>query len=135
MTNTAVALPPLPTTEPAPTADKLMCGPLVVDVPNWAATVAGRNVDCTYVEFLLLAGFVRHPNRVQRYAELAAAMGYPGEGDEPSFRARLRTHMARLRRKLAEAGFQGISTVNRVGYRFELPAALTSTPARAHMPG
>ena len=134
MTSTTLPHPGPRIAEPTEAEGRLVCGPLVVDVSKWAITVDGRDVDCTYVEFLLLASCTRHPNRVQRYADLAIVLGYPGEGDEPSFRARLRTHMARLRRKLEDAGFQGISTVNRVGYRFEMPAPIGPGPA-LEMPG
>ncbi|GGL91700.1 transcriptional regulator [Streptomyces fumigatiscleroticus] len=105
---------PVTTTDPAPvrrTADDAVR----IDPAHRVATVDGRELDLTYLEFELLAHLVRHPHHVHARERLMAAVwGYDHIGDGRT----VDVHIARLRRKLGKAHRHRIVTVRRVGYKY-----------------
>lgn len=86
-----------------------------IDAAQRTASVDGRDLDLTYLEFELLAHLVAHPHRVHTRDQLVTSVwGYGHVGDGRT----VDVHIARLRRKLG-AQFRGaIQTVRRVGYKY-----------------
>ncbi|MGW2820310.1 winged helix-turn-helix domain-containing protein [Streptomyces sp. NPDC001443] len=114
-----VALPDTPqAAEPAVPAPG---EPLVrIDTAQRTASVSGRRLDLTYLEFELLAHLVAHPNRVHTRDHLVSTVwGYGHVGDGRT----VDVHVARLRRKLGVEHRRSIQTVRRVGYKFSPPIA------------
>jgi len=115
-------------TDPAPSATSEPAlppaGPTGQDVPESAirvdrdrrtATVEGRTLDLTYLEFELLAHLVAHPRRVHTRDQLVNTVwGYGHVGDGRT----VDVHVARLRRKLGPKHRRRIITVRRVGYKY-----------------
>ncbi len=91
----------------------LRVGRLTVERERFLATVDGRPVDLTYLEFSVLALIVEQAGRVAPYDVLALALW---EDASPSTRRRLAVLISRVRAKLGPAA-QYIDTVQRVGYR------------------
>ena len=93
--------------------------PLVrIDPARRTATVDGRELDLTYLEFELLAHLVAHPHRVHTRDRLVTTVwGYGHVGDGRT----VDVHVARLRRKLGAQHRQTIRTVRRVGYKYTPP--------------
>ncbi|MEU9444409.1 winged helix-turn-helix domain-containing protein [Streptomyces sp. NPDC048304] len=93
--------------------------PLVrIDPVRRTASVDGRELDLTYLEFELLAHLVAHPHRVHTRDQLVTTVwGYGHVGDGRT----VDVHIARLRRKLGAEHRQTIQTVRRVGYKYTPP--------------
>jgi len=91
-------------------AERLMLGPVTVDVPGRRVWVSDRPVHLTATEFDLLTHLLRTPGRVwQREELLAAVWGYADAGSRT-----VDVHVAQLRAKLgADAPLR---TVRGVGY-------------------
>ncbi|MEU1626880.1 winged helix-turn-helix domain-containing protein [Streptomyces sp. NPDC020096] len=88
---------------------------LTVDTERRVASIGGRVLRLTYLEFGLLAHLVAHPRRVHSRAQLIAAVwNQPAVGDTRT----VDVHIARLRSKLGPDHRQLISTVRQVGYSF-----------------
>ncbi len=88
---------------------------LTVDVERRVASVDGRVLRLTYLEFELLAHLVAHPRRVHSRAQLIAAVwNQPAVGDTRT----VDVHIARLRGKLGADHRKLIATVRQVGYRY-----------------
>ncbi|MER8010516.1 MULTISPECIES: winged helix-turn-helix domain-containing protein [unclassified Streptomyces] len=86
-----------------------------IDGVQRTASVDGRELDLTYLEFELLAHLVTHPNRVHTRDQLVTTVwGYGHVGDGRT----VDVHIARLRRKLGAEHRQAIQTVRRVGYKY-----------------
>ncbi|MER5636916.1 winged helix-turn-helix domain-containing protein [Kitasatospora sp. NPDC002227] len=86
-----------------------------VDTERRHATVDGRQLDLTYLEFELLAHLTEHPQRVHTRDQLVSAVwGYGHVGDGRT----VDVHVARLRRKLGPGHRDTIVTVRRVGYKY-----------------
>ncbi|MGW2640922.1 winged helix-turn-helix domain-containing protein [Streptomyces sp. NPDC001348] len=102
------------------TADGTDADPLVrIDAVQRTASVDGRELELTYLEFELLAHLVAHPNRVHTRDQLVTTVwGYGHVGDGRT----VDVHIARLRRKLGAAHRGTIRTVRRVGYKYSPPA-------------
>jgi DNA-binding response OmpR family regulator len=126
---------------PNPTADHptdqderyLRHGRLLVDLTGFSVTVGGRDVPLTFSEFLLFKTLVlRQPQTLDRETltrvlNARQLPSKPGWGD-----ARIRSidiHMSRIRRKFARAGYDCITTMRYVGYRFVPPAEGHDTDA------
>ncbi|GHI08235.1 transcriptional regulator [Streptomyces cellostaticus] len=109
-----VAVPDAP--EPAAEAGG---APLVrIDSVQRTASVEGRELDLTYLEFELLQHLVAHPHRVHTRDQLVTTVwGYGHVGDGRT----VDVHIARLRRKLGAQHRQTIQTVRRVGYKYTPP--------------
>jgi len=98
-------------------APALGWGPLVLDVAAHRATVAGREIPLTALEFKLLAQLLRLPGQVQtRDALLDRVWGYAAGVTTRT----LDTHVKRLRTKLGPAR-GAVETVRGVGYRLAAP--------------
>ncbi|MEV5613004.1 winged helix-turn-helix domain-containing protein [Streptomyces sp. NPDC052225] len=113
--------PLLPTApEPAPAAPQASPDALIgIDSARRTASVDGRQLDLTYLEFELLAHLVAHPHRVHtRDALVTTVWGYGHVGDGRT----VDVHVARLRRKLGAEHRAVIQTVRRVGYKYAPPA-------------
>ncbi|HLZ71928.1 MAG TPA: winged helix-turn-helix domain-containing protein [Dehalococcoidia bacterium] len=113
----------------------LQVGNLALDAEGYAVSVAGNDVFLTVSEFLLLRELARQPYRVIERAALWAVV-QPGEAaaapDAETLRA-VDRHVARLRKKLRAAGFDGIQTMRSVGYRLTpaaTPASGRTTPGQ-----
>lgn len=93
-------------------------GPVRIDGAERTATVDGRALDLTYLEFELLAHLVAQPNRVHTRDQLVTTVwGYGHVGDGRT----VDVHIARLRRKLGAEHRATIQTVRRVGYKYTVP--------------
>ncbi|MGP2437683.1 winged helix-turn-helix domain-containing protein [Streptomyces sp. JW3] len=110
-----------PDPDPETAAETATDGALVrVDPARRTATVAGRRLDLTYLEFELLAHLVAHPHRVHTRDQLVSTVwGYGHVGDGRT----VDVHVARLRRKLGAEHRGAIQTVRRVGYKYTPPTA------------
>jgi two-component system KDP operon response regulator KdpE len=94
----------------------LRVGTLTIDTGRFAASVGGRAVPLTPIEFALLASLVEANGRVVPHGRLLAA-GWAGEPDpDPQW---LKPHLARLRSKLEAAGGPVPASVRAVGYRID----------------
>ncbi|GAA2987309.1 transcriptional regulator [Streptomyces sp. KhCrAH-43] len=90
-------------------------GPVTIDSVQRSASVNGRLLDLTYLEFELLAHLVAHPHRVHTRDQLVTTVwGYGHVGDGRT----VDVHIARLRRKLGAEHRRSIQTVRRVGYKY-----------------
>lgn len=90
-----------------------------IDAVQRIASVEGRELDLTYLEFELLAHLVAHPHRVHTRDQLVTTVwGYGHVGDGRT----VDVHIARLRRKLGAEHRGAIQTVRRVGYKYAPPA-------------
>lgn len=103
-------------TDPDGATDRIRAGDIVVDPATYRASVAGRPLALTYMEYELLRFFAANPGRVHtREAILRNVWGYEYYGG-------IRTvdvHVRRLRAKLGQEHARAISTVRGVGYGFE----------------
>ncbi|MBM4408667.1 MAG: response regulator transcription factor [Chloroflexi bacterium] len=104
---------------PSPAAHRtqeLRFGALVIDAGRFDATVTGRPLSLTRIEFALLAALAEADGRVVLHGALLAA-GWHGERDpDPQW---LKPHLARLRAKLEGAGGPLPTSIRGVGYRLE----------------
>ncbi|MFH1775511.1 MAG: response regulator transcription factor [Chloroflexota bacterium] len=97
--------------------EQISCGELTVNFLRHEASMAGRPLNLTAVEFKLLGIFVREPGRVFSRTELIEkALGYDFEG----FDRTIDVHILNLRRKLEpDPGHpRHIKTVYGAGYKF-----------------
>ncbi|HET6965625.1 MAG TPA: response regulator transcription factor [Acidimicrobiales bacterium] len=93
-------------------------GPLVLNLETYQASVSGRALDLTYMEYELLRFLATHPGRVfTRETLLSRVWGYEYYGGART----VDVHVRRLRAKLGEENTALISTVRSVGYRFGQP--------------
>ena len=113
--------PHLAPADAAPGLPETAGDPLVrIDGVQRTASVDGRELDLTYLEFELLAHLVTHPNRVHTRDQLVTTVwGYGHVGDGRT----VDVHIARLRRKLGAEFRQAIQTVRRVGYKYTPPTS------------
>ncbi|HTE85473.1 MAG TPA: winged helix-turn-helix domain-containing protein [Dehalococcoidia bacterium] len=114
--------------EPSNEADLIRLGALLIDVAGFQVTINGRHVPLTLAEFLILLDLARHPHQVRDRQALAAALKQHGTPFDtaPASERSLDTHIARLRSKLREAGYNCIKTMRYVGYRLT-PDGLSTT--------
>ena len=90
-------------------------GPLMLNLETYQASVGGRVLDLTYMEYELLRFLATHPGRVfTRETLLSRVWGYEYYGGART----VDVHIRRLRAKLGEENAHLISTVRSVGYRF-----------------
>ncbi|MEU2020881.1 winged helix-turn-helix domain-containing protein [Streptomyces sp. NPDC016469] len=100
---------------PEPAKAEPAAGPVTIDSVRRSASVNGRTLDLTYLEFELLAHLVAHPHRVHTRDQLVTTVwGYGHVGDGRT----VDVHIARLRRKLGAEHRRSIQTVRRVGYKY-----------------
>jgi DNA-binding response OmpR family regulator len=88
---------------------------LELNLATYQATVDGRPIDLTYMEYELLRFFIEHQGRVwSREQLLQKVWGYDYFGGART----VDVHVRRLRAKLGEERASWITTVRSVGYRF-----------------
>lgn len=98
-----------------PDAEILEYQDLVLNTATYQATVGGKPVDLTYMEYELLRYFVENRGRVwSREQLLSKVWGYDYFGGART----VDVHVRRLRAKLGEERSSWITTVRSVGYRF-----------------
>jgi DNA-binding response OmpR family regulator len=90
-------------------------GPLVLNLETYQASVGGRPLSLTFMEYELLKFLATHPGKVfTRETLLSRVWGYEYYGGART----VDVHIRRLRAKLGEEHANMISTVRSVGYRF-----------------
>lgn len=90
-------------------------GGLVLNLETYQASLSGRPLDLTYMEYELLKFLATHPGKVfTRETLLSRVWGYEYYGGART----VDVHIRRLRAKLGEEQANLISTVRSVGYRF-----------------
>ncbi|MFT4048144.1 MAG: response regulator [Solimonas sp.] len=99
------------------TADGVAAGGLAIDDAAWRASVDGRDLGLTQVEFRLLRTLAANPGRVYSRDQLMDRL----YADHRVVTDRtVDSHVKNLRRKLADAGGEDwIKSIYGVGYRFE----------------
>ena len=98
--------------------DLVEYGALVLNLETYQASLAGRPLDLTYMEYELLKFLATHPGKVfTRETLLSRVWGYEYYGGART----VDVHIRRLRAKLGEEQANLISTVRSVGYRFGQP--------------
>ncbi len=89
-------------------------GPLMLNLETYQASIAGRALDLTYMEYQLLRFLATHPGKVfTRDTLLNRVWGYEYYGGART----VDVHVRRLRAKLGEEHAHLIETVRSVGYR------------------
>ena len=100
---------------PGPRADLVEYGQLILNLETYQATIAGRPLDMTYMEYELLKFLAQNPGKVfTREILLSRVWGYEYYGGART----VDVHIRRLRAKLGEEHAGLIATVRSVGYRF-----------------
>ena len=90
-------------------------GPLLLNLETYQASVGGRPLSLTFMEYELLKFLATHPGKVfTRETLLSRVWGYEYYGGART----VDVHIRRLRAKLGEEHANLISTVRSVGYRF-----------------
>ena len=98
-----------------PLADMVEYGQLILNLETYQATIAGRPLDMTYMEYELLKFLAQNPGKVfTREILLSRVWGYEYYGGART----VDVHIRRLRAKLGEEHAGLIATVRSVGYRF-----------------
>ena len=88
---------------------------LALNLETYQATIAGRPLDLTFMEYELLKFLAQHPGKVfTREILLSRVWGYEYYGGART----VDVHIRRLRAKLGEEHANLIETVRSVGYRF-----------------
>ena len=96
------------------TATVLTGGPVTLKLIARQATIGGKPMVLTRLEFDLLSHLLKHPDRAFKRDELLAAVwNYPGSVETRT----LDKHVESLRRKLGPSS-EMIQTVHGLGYRF-----------------
>lgn len=98
-----------------PQADVIQYRELLLNVATYQASIAGRPLDLTYMEYELLKFLAQNPGKVfTREVLLNRVWGYEYYGGART----VDVHVRRLRAKLGEEYASMIETVRSVGYRF-----------------
>jgi DNA-binding response OmpR family regulator len=96
-------------------AELVEYGELSLNLETYQATIAGRPLDLTYMEYELLKFLAQNPGKVfTREILLSRVWGYEYYGGART----VDVHVRRLRAKLSEEHAGLIQTVRSVGYRF-----------------
>ena len=96
-------------------APRIEHGGLSMNLETYQASIAGRVMDLTYMEYELLRFLATNPNRVfTRETLLSRVWGYEYYGGART----VDVHVRRLRAKLGEEHAHLIQTVRSVGYKF-----------------
>ena len=105
--------------------ERLTAGPLELDRLKHQAYVGGRALDLTPREFQLLEHFMMHKDDVVRRTELLEKVWDMHFDPESNV---VDVHVGNLRRKLREAGYNGlIKTVRGVGFRLDGSGAIATS--------
>jgi len=96
-------------------ADLVEYGDLVLNLETYQASISGKPLDMTYMEYELLKFLAQNPGKVfTREILLSRVWGYEYYGGART----VDVHVRRLRAKLGEQHAGLIQTVRSVGYRF-----------------
>ena len=96
-------------------AELVEYGELVLNLETYQASISGRPLDMTYMEYELLKFLAQNPGKVfTREILLSRVWGYEYYGGART----VDVHVRRLRAKLGEEHAGLIQTVRSVGYRF-----------------
>ena len=96
-------------------ADMVEYGDLALNLETYQASIGGRPLDLTYMEYELLKFLAQNPGKVfTREMLLSRVWGYEYYGGART----VDVHVRRLRAKLGEEHAGLIQTVRSVGYRF-----------------
>jgi len=96
-------------------APRIEHGVLSMNLETYQASIDGRVMDLTYMEYELLRFLATNPNRVfTRETLLSRVWGYEYYGGART----VDVHVRRLRAKLGEEHAHLIATVRSVGYKF-----------------
>jgi DNA-binding response OmpR family regulator len=96
-------------------ADVVEYGDLALNLETYQASIGGRPLDMTYMEYELLKFLAQNPGKVfTREILLSRVWGYEYYGGART----VDVHVRRLRAKLGEEHANLIQTVRSVGYRF-----------------
>jgi DNA-binding response OmpR family regulator len=96
-------------------ADLVEYGELTLNLETYQASISGRPLDMTYMEYELLKFLAQNPGKVfTREMLLSRVWGYEYYGGART----VDVHVRRLRAKLGEEHANLIQTVRSVGYRF-----------------
>jgi DNA-binding response OmpR family regulator len=96
-------------------AELVEYGELTLNLETYQASIAGRPLDMTYMEYELLKFLAQNPGKVfTREMLLSRVWGYEYYGGART----VDVHVRRLRAKLGEEHANLIQTVRSVGYRF-----------------
>jgi DNA-binding response OmpR family regulator len=96
-------------------SDIVTYGSLALNLETYQATIDGKSLDLTYMEYELLKYLAQHPGKVfTREMLLSRVWGYEYYGGART----VDVHVRRLRAKLGEEHASLIDTVRSVGYRF-----------------
>ena len=96
-------------------SDLVEYGPLTLNLETYQASMGGRPLDMTYMEYELLKFLAQNPGKVfTREILLSRVWGYEYYGGART----VDVHIRRLRAKLGEEHAGLIQTVRSVGYRF-----------------
>ena len=96
-------------------ADLVEYGDLALNLETYQASISGKPLDMTYMEYELLKFLVQNPGKVfTREILLSRVWGYEYYGGART----VDVHVRRLRAKLGEEHANLIQTVRSVGYRF-----------------
>jgi DNA-binding response OmpR family regulator len=96
-------------------APRIEHGGLVMNLETYQASIVGRVMDLTYMEYELLRFLATNPHRVfTRETLLSRVWGYEYYGGART----VDVHVRRLRAKLGEEHAHLIQTVRSVGYKF-----------------
>lgn len=99
----------------APSGNLVEYGGLKLNLETYQATMTGRPLDMTYMEYELLKFLAQNPGKVfTREILLSRVWGYEYYGGART----VDVHVRRLRAKLGEEHASLIQTVRSVGYRF-----------------
>ncbi len=93
----------------------LTSGAISLNETTATVTVAGELIDLSQAQIALLATFMRHPNQVLTRDQLIS-LTFPHDFD--GFDRAIDSQVARLRKRIGNAGAQPIETVYGAGYRF-----------------
>lgn len=92
---------------------RLTLGNMEIDRERFETRIRGRRIDLTFMEFELLSHLARNRGKVLSPEQLLeAASRVRSDGAT----ARLRIHISRLRKKIAESSPWSIRTVQKRGY-------------------
>jgi DNA-binding response OmpR family regulator len=93
---------------------------VTIDFAQATATVNGRDISLTPLEFKLLAAFARHPDQVLSHSQLVDLVWGPAGAS----RDQVKLYVGYLRRKLQDGPeVQPIETVRGFGYRYRPQSA------------
>jgi two-component system KDP operon response regulator KdpE len=106
-------------------------GPVSVDVKTHAATLNGRPINLTRIEFALLVELIRLPGRVRLHSDLLTQVWGPEYRDDVTV---LRAAIYRLRQKIESDPARPVLIRTESGIGYSVPSVLPLQPEPFHSP-